>query len=314
MNSYLIESLDSLSLQKKRESLINEHHMNAASIQLYDMEEVPLSNALEDLDTYGLFSNQKVVVIENIECLKYDDFADDFDHLYHYIEQPNPDYLLIIEARKLNNTMKTTKTLKKICQYEAIELDSKSFIKEALKDYKIDNQAILLLDEYCLGDLSKIANECSKLKEYKYDEKVITKQDIQKIVVKKLGDSKDLVFAFSRSLAMKDTKGALNKYHELLSYHLEPFGIIGLLASQYRIAYQVKVLEKRHLKDKEIAEVLGEKSDYRIKKTREITSLYTEEELLSCLQRLAQIDFQLKTSDADANHLLEMFIIDEKEQ
>lgn len=309
MHSYLIEGVDSLSLQKKREEIIEKNHFQEVPIQIYDMEEIPLSNALEDLDTYGLFSNQKVIIIQNIELLKYDDNIEYFGHLFHYIENPNSDYLLILESKKLNNTLKVTKTLKKICQYESVELDSKSFIKEELKDYKIDNQTLLLLDEYCLGDISKIHNECVKLKEYKYDDKTITKKDIEELVVKKLGDSKDLVFAFSRSLAVRNKKDALEKYHELLSYQLEPFGIIGLLASQYRIAYQVKVLEKRHLKDKEIAELLGEKSDYRIRKTREISSLYTEEELLICLQKLADMDYQLKTSDVDANHLLEMFII-----
>lgn len=309
MPSYLIESEDSLSLQKKRESIIDKQHFKDVPTEVYDMEEIPLNNALEDLDTYGLFSNKKIIVIQNIESLKYDDNAFDFDHLFHYIENPNPDYLLIIEARKLNNTLKVSKTLKKLCQYESIEIDSKSFIKEELKDYKIDFQAILLLEEYCMGDITKISNECAKLKEYKFNDKTITKKDIEDLVVKKLGDSKDLVFAFSRSLALRDKKDALAKYHELLSYQLEPFGIIGLLASQYRIAYQVKILESRNLKDKEIAELLGEKSDYRIRKTREITSLYAENELLHCLQKLADMDYQLKTSDVDPNHLLEMFII-----
>ena len=309
MDSYLLESLDSLSLQKKRESLIKDNNFEDIPVQIYDVSEVPLASALEDLDTYGLFSNKKVIIIQNIESLKYEDFAKDFEHLFHYIENPNPDYLLIIETKKLNNTLKTTKTLKKICKYESVSLDSKALIKEELKGYKIDSSAIMLLEEYSLGDITKISNECAKLREYKFDEKVITKKDIEELVVKKLGDSKDLVFAFTRSLAMKDTKDALEKYRELLSYQLEPFGIIGLLASQYRITYQVKVLAEKHLKDKEIAEILGEKSDYRIKKTREITSLYTENEILECLKKLANIDYQLKTSDVDANHLLEMFIL-----
>ncbi len=309
MDSYLLESLDSLSLQKKRESLIKDNNFEDIPVQIYDVSEVPLASALEDLDTYGLFSNKKVIIIQNIESLKYEDFSKDFEHLFHYIENPNPDYLLIIETKKLNNTLKTTKTLKKICKYESVSLDSKALIKEELKGYKIDSSAIMLLEEYSLGDITKISNECAKLREYKFDEKVITKKDIEELVVKKLGDSKDLVFAFTRSLAMKDTKDALEKYRELLSYQLEPFGIIGLLASQYRIAYQVKVLTEKHLKDKEIAEILGEKSDYRIKKTREITSLYTENEILECLKKLANIDYQLKTSDVDANHLLEMFIL-----
>ncbi len=309
MHSYLIESIDSLSLQKKREILIQQNNFKDAPLHIYDLEEASLSDVLEDLDTYGLFSNQKVIIIKNIESIKYDDYASSFDHLFHYIENPNPDYLLIIEANKLNNTLKVTKTLKKICNYENVNIDPKSYIRDELKGYKIDSQAISLLCDYCLGDITKIRNECIKLKEYKYEEKEITKKDITDLVMKKLGDSKDLVFAFSHSLAIKDKKEALEKYRELLSYHLEPFGIIGLLASQFRIAYQVKVLEERHLKDKEIAELLGEKSDYRIRKTREISSLYTEKELLLCLQKLAKMDYKLKTSDADANHLLEMFII-----
>ena len=309
MNSYLIESEDSLSLQKRREEIIKENNFENVPIQVYDMEEMGLDKALEDLDTYGLFSNKKVVVIQNIEYLKYDDFASLFDHLFHYIENPNLDYLLIIESAKLNNTLKVTKTLKKICHYEAVSMDPLSFIQSELKDYKIDKQSIQLLNEYCLGDITKIKGECLKLKEYKYEEKVINKDDIEKMVVKKIGDSKDLVFAFVRSLALKDTKDALLKYHELLDYNLEPFSIMGLLASQYRIAYQVKVLEKKHMKDKEIADLLGEKTDYRIKKTREITSLYSDEELLHCLQSLADIDLKLKTTDMDPNQALEMFIL-----
>ena len=97
--------------------------------------------------------------------------------------------------------------------------------------------------------------------------------------------------------------------HELLSYNIEPLSIIGLLASQIRIIYQVKILEKRHLSDREIASILEEKSDYRIKKTRELTSLYSEKELLKLMQKLSDIDYKIKTSDIDGNHLIEMFII-----
>ena len=309
MSSYLLESLDSLSLQKEREKIIQENGFLEASCNTYDLEEVPLENALEDLDTYGFLSNQKVIILENIEAIKYDDFKEDMDHLLKYIENPNPDHLLIIEAHKLNNTTKITKELKKVCKYQLVEVDNKKYIKEFFKDFKIDTSVISYLDEYCLGDFSKIVNECNKLRDYKWDEKVITKEDIQKIVTEKLGDSKDLTFAFSRALATRDTAEALKKYRELLSYNIEPISIIGLLASQIRIIYQVKLLEKEHLKDKEIATILEEKSDYRITKTRELTRLYTEEELLSLMQQLADMDYRMKTEDVDGNHLVEMFIL-----
>ena len=309
MNSYLLESEDSLSLQTERDNIIHENHFEDAVINTYDMEEVPLENALEDLDTYGFLSDKKVIVIENIEVLKYDDFKKDFDHLFLYIKNPNPDNLLILESNKLNNTLKVTKELKKICKYQEISIDIKSYIKNAFKGYKIDTNTMNLLEEYCLGDYSKIANECLKLKNYKMDDKIITKEDVIELVPKKLGDSKDLTFAFSRSLGLRDREDALRKYLELLSFDLEPISIIGLLASQVRIIYQVKLLEKDRLSDKDIATTLGEKSDYRIRKTRELTKYYTEEELLKLMQELADMDYKMKTEDVDGNHLIEMFIL-----
>ena len=166
-----------------------------------------------------------------------------------------------------------------------------------------------MLEEYCLGDFTKMKNECDKLMSFKMEDKTITRKDIEEMVVKKLGDSKDLTFAFSRSLALRDRRDALDKYHELLSYDIEPISLIGLLASQMRIIYQVKLLEKDHLSDKAIASTLGEKSDYRITKTRELTKLYTEVDLLLIMQELAKMDTLLKTEDVDGNHLLEMFIL-----
>ena len=309
MDSYLIESIDSLSLQKEKDILIKDNNFLDAEVSTYDLEEVELSNALEDLDTYGFLSTKKVIIIQNIESIKYDDYKESFDHLFKYIDNPNPDNLLIIESRKLNNTLKVVKELKKKCKYISVEFNSKDYIKTTLKDYKIDYNTINLLDEYCMGDITKIDGECSKLMNYKSDDKIITKEDIEELVVKKLGDEKELTFAFSRSLAERDIKGSLLKYHELLNYNIEPLSIIGLLASQIRIIYQVKLLENKRLSDSEITDTLGEKSLYRIKKTRELTRLYSEDELLGLMQKLSDMDYKIKTTDVDGKNLIEMFII-----
>ncbi len=309
MNNYLLESDDILAIEQTEEKLIKDNKFTKASIFKYDLEESSLDNALEDLDTYGLFTQEKVIVLKNIELLKYDDYKNEFEHLFRYLDNPNPDNLLIIEVNKLSGNSKIGKILKEKCEYTKIELNTKSYIRQQFKDYEIDNNTINLLDEYCLGDISKIYNECLKLRDYKLFEKVITEDDIREIVDKKLGDSKDLTFAFSRSIALRDKKDALKKYKELLSYNFEPISIIGLLSSQIRIIYQVKLLEKEKMSDHEIANMLEEKSDYRITKTRELTKLYTEETLLHLLQELSNIDYKMKTTDLDANALLEQFII-----
>lgn len=308
MNSYLIEGIDYVAIEKEVKKIIEREKFNDSSLSIYDMDENVLENALEDLDTYNFLSDKKTVIIKNIDSIKYDDFKDDFVHLLKYIDNPSPDNLLIIEARKLNGTYKITKDLRGKCKCVEIEVNTKAFIKNELKDYKINQNTINLLDEYCNGDFTKIESECNKLKNYKYNEKEITIDDVKELVSKKLGDSQDLAFSFTRSIASKDKSEALRKYRELLLYNTEPLGIIGLLGSQIRIIYQVKLLDSKGMRDKDIATTLGEK-EFRIKKTRELIGLYTKEELLELMKKLSEIDLKIKTTDTDPNTEIELFIV-----
>lgn len=309
MNSYLLENADPTALKIEEDKIIQKEKFTDALKDYYDLEETTLDNALEDLDTYSFLVSKKIIIIKGIENLKYEEIKESFDHLLKYIKNPVADKLLIIEAKKLNNTSKITKELKKICLYETDEVNTQKLIKDLLKDYQISDYDIKYLEEKCLSDISKITNECQKLKSYKLEEKIITKEDIDTIVVRKLGDSKDLTFHFSRALAEKDKKEALKSYEELLNYQIEPLSILGLIASQIRIIYQVKILEKDRKSNDEIAEILGEKSAYRIKKTRELTRLYTEKELLNIMTELSNIDLKIKTTDSDPTTLIELFII-----
>lgn len=309
MNNYLLESLDFVALKKEIDKIIKETKFQEAAISTYDISEVSLENALEDLDTYSFLTTQKIIIINNIEVINQDLEEDNIKHLYKYLDNPNPDNLLIITAKKLNNTYKITKELKKRLQYKLIELNPETYIKNELKDYTLEPGVIKLLVDYSKGDITKLENECIKLKNYSIDTKKITKKDISELVVEKLGDQQDLTFAFSRALAERNKKEALEKYKELLNYQIEPLQIIGLLASQIRIIYQVKVLTKQNMTPLEISRQLQEKSDYRVKKTKELISLYTEDELLKLMTSLADMDLQIKTTDIDPNSLIELFIL-----
>ena len=309
MNNYLLESLDFVALKKEIDKIIKETKFQEAAISTYDISEVSLENALEDLDTYSFLTTQKIIIINNIEVINQDLEEDNIKHLYKYLDNPNPDNLLIITAKKLNNTYKITKELKKRLQYKLIELNPETYIKNELKDYTLEPGVIKLLVDYSKGDITKLENECIKLKNYSIDTKKLTKKDISELVVEKLGDQQDLTFAFSRALAERNKKEALEKYKELLNYQIEPLQIIGLLASQIRIIYQVKVLTKQNMTPLEISRQLQEKSDYRVKKTKELIYLYTEEELLKLMTTLADMDLQIKTTDIDPNSLIELFIL-----
>lgn len=308
MNNYLLENTDPIVIKNETKNLIKKNNFEGSQVSIYDIEEVPLEKALEDLDTYGFLSSKKVVIIKNIDILKYDDNKKDLDHLFKYLENSSSDNLLIIEVKKLDNKTKLSKELKKKCNYIESSLNTKSFIKGQLKGYDISQDTINLLDEYCLEDITKIYNECEKLKEYRIDEKKITSQDVRELVVRKQGDTKETTFQFSRALAEKNKKEALNLFNSLLEKNNDSIAIVGLLASQLRIIYQVKILEERNMSDREIASTLGEK-EFRIKKTRELTRLYSRDELNKLIIILSDIDLKMKTTDIDPKHLIQMFII-----
>lgn len=309
MISYLLETDDYKIAENEISKITDKTGFKSATKSVYDIEETSIDNALEDLDTYSFLNNQKIIIIKNIEMLDIEKNKDSIEHLYKYLNNPMDDNLLIIHARKLNNTTKLTKELKRLCKYVEININPKNYINELLKGYKYNQQVINLIDEYSQGDITKIDNECKKLMSYKYDTKEISTEDVEEIVVKKLGDPKDLTFSLVRSIGEKDKKRSLERFHELLDYNIEPYSLIGLLASQIRIIYQVKLLTKNRMTDKEIATTLDEKSDYRIKKTRELIPLYTDKELLRLMQMLSNIDLKLKTTDVSPLSEIEQFII-----
>lgn len=308
-NNYLLEGESYFAIHKEIEKIIKKNGFTEASVSEYDITECELEVALEDLDTYSFLSDKKVIQIIGLDTLSWDSNKKDLEHLMKYLDNPNPDNLLFICSLKFNNTLKVVKELKKRMEFIEISNDPIKFIKEELKGYKIDANLINYLSEKCLGDISKIQNECDKLKNYKIDDKVILKEDIDELVVEKLGDSTDLTFSFNRSLAEKDKKSALEKYYELLNYNIDPLGIIGLLASQFRIMYQVKVLEAQHMNANDIANTLGEKNSYRVKKTMELTRYYSENELLKLIETIGDIDLKVKTTDTDPNTQIELFIL-----
>lgn len=305
-NNYLIEGSDYISINNKISEIIKKNNFSDASISKYDLSEDLLEEVIEDLNTYGLFSDKKIVIINNFD--KMDPDINRVEELLKYVENSSSLNLLFVVSDKYDDRKKIIKDLKKKMDFIKVSSDPVEFTKNCLKGYKVEDGVITLLVNNTLGDISRLYNECNKLKIYKINDKYISKEDVLELAVKKLGDSTDITFQFSRSLAEKDKKKALSLYQKLLDYQIEALSIIGLLASQFRIMFQVKVLEEKNMRNDEIAKTLNEKS-YRITKTRELTRYYSKKELLDLMIKLEDIDLKIKTTSVDANTLVQLFIL-----
>lgn len=306
MNNYLIEGSDYISVNNKISEIIKKNGFSDASISKYDLSEGLLDDALEDLNTYGLFSDKKIVIINNFD--KMDPLFNKPEELLKYVENSSSLNLLFVVSDKYDDRKKIIKDLKKKMKFIKISTDPVVFTKSCLEGYKVENGVINLLVNNTLGDVTRLYNECNKLKTYKINDKYISKDDVEELSFKRLGDSTETTFQFSRALAEKDKKSALKLYQELLNYKIEPLSIIGLLASQFRIMYQVKSLEEKNMRNDEIASSLKEKP-YRITKTRELTRYYSKRGILDLMIKLEDIDLKIKTTSVDANTLVQLFIL-----
>ena len=314
-NNYFIENEDNFLIEEKIKEIIKKEKFDDVTPTTYDLELTSLENALEDLDTYSFLTNKKVIIIRGLDKivkknLDYD-IDSSLDHLYKYLKNPVDDNLLIIRVNKSDSKQNMYKKLKSLCTVEEIKTDIKKLVQDKLKDYKLEKRFIDYLIEYCNNDITKISNEVEKLKNYRLEEKELTIKDIDDLVIKEYGDSKNLFFSFLENVGKKDIENSLKSYRELKNYDMNDLGLLTSISNQVRLMYTVKVYEEKKYSNDEIAKKLNAKP-YRIMKIRELTRLYTLEEIRGLMIKLEEIDLKSKSTDESTNSLIENFIINLK--
>lgn len=282
---YLLEGDNEYLIEKELAKIIPKD----TEVIEFDLEESSILDVIETLDTYDMFLKQKIVIAKNPNF--YQNVDDNFptNKYIKYLEHPS-DNILIIITNKINNRLKLAKdTLKYFKKIEIKELNPITFIKENIKDYKMDNLTINYFINRVGNNYHEIYQELSKLKEYKLDDKTITKEDIENITKKNFDDT---IFDLIDAILKKDKVKVFDLYNYFISNGTEVFQILVLLSNQIRLIYNVKVLNR--LSDFEIASILDVK-EYPVKLARGKGLNYSKKELLSILYSLAIMDEDIKS-------------------
>ena len=309
MNSYLIKSNAISLIDKKIDELIKELGFNDASITTYDLEEDSITSLIEDADTISFLTPSKVIIGKNLSNNNLDD--KNIKTLSKYLDNPNSDVLLIFVTTNIDTRKKSIKEVINKLSLVNISTDTKTLVKDILKGYDVEYRVINLLDEYYKDDLERLISETKKLALAFINTKKITYKEALDLLVKPLNKQDTLAFDLVREIALKDKKKALNIYNELLSYNIESYALFGLLESQYRLLYQVKVLNKRNISYNDMASIL-EVHPFRVKKTLELVRYYTLKEIRKLLKNLADIDYKIKSGIYENNIIIDLLILNIK--
>lgn len=275
----------------------------------YDMNTTNLMDVIDDAQTVGMFSNRKIIILDDAYFLTANKSIDGLEELEKYLEHYNQDNILILltYSEKIDTRKKINKLLSKhkVTEVKKKEnVDLRKIVEEKLKKegYQIQDINYFL---NCVGTmLPNIENELDKLMMYKLEDKIIKNEDIDKVCIL---TNEEEIFSLTDAIVAKDTLKSLNLLETFLNKSYDEIQIIMLLASQFRFFFQVKRLMNKNKSENEIAKIL-EVNPYRVKFTTKKLYAYTEKMLLDYIQKIAKIDHDIKLGIMDKRLALELLI------
>lgn len=287
--------------------------INELNIIKYNLEEVTLKDIIEDACTVSLFNDKKLIIVENAyiftgtvnKKLPTQDnkiLEEYFNHI-----NPDSDIIFVVEKDKVDTRKKITTLMREkgiIKEFNKI-LNINAFIIEKFKPYKINNNLIKIFLDRVGSHLDIITNEIEKIKIYKGNDLEITEKDINDLTIKNIDMD---IFKLIDNILNKNKEEAIECLEEMMKYGEEPLALIIMLANQFRIMYQAKMLVKKGYSERDIASSL-EIHEYRVKKALEKARMYNEKIILDNLEKLANLDYDIKSGNIDKNIGLELFLL-----
>jgi DNA polymerase III subunit delta len=320
---YLLYGVESFFIDETLNMIID-HAVEESDLEFnvstYDLEESYIEEALEDATTLPFFGERKVVVVKQPLFLTAQKakMEQNIKALEAYIESPSPFTIFVFIAlyEKLDERKKITKLLKK----HATVVESQSFTGDRAKEWvqqriasngsRMNDDATELLIELVGMNVMILANEVDKLMTFVGEGGIVTKEVVQNLVPKSVEQN---VFMLVERVLVRDIPQALAIMYELLHKQEEPIKILGLLATQFRLLYQVKEYMRRGYGQNQIASHIGV-HPFRVKLAARQVNLFSFEELYMIMDELAEADYMMKTGKLDKKLILEFFIMKRNKQ
>ena len=209
-------------------------------------------------------------------------------------------------TRDIKKVVKEIKKCSKVIECKTNEnYNLNNYISNYFKtnNYEISQSDVKLIIDKVKYDLANIISECDKLMMYKDENKKITTKDIEDVVIDNIEDN---IFSLTNAIMDKDIKRVINIYNDLLLMGEEPIKLIVMIANQFRLILQVKLMVKNGYKERDMASEIGE-HPYRVKLAS--NARFTIKELITYIKKLQKLDYNIKSGNIDKNFGLEFFLL-----
>ena len=310
---YVLYGLEEFLIDKEIKKIFDTNNINEFSIEKYDLENTLLDSIIDSCNTLNMFSDKKGIIVNNAYIFtgntKKNSLEHNVDIFIKYLEHSDENTFLIFKI--LSENLDERKKIVKLIKEKAVVKEFNSgnniinIVKGFFNDYTINNKTINLFIDRVGNDLLLLENEAEKLKIYKFESKMIDENDIINAVNKNVELD---IFSLIDNIVLKHKTEAIEIYNEMIKHGEEPIKIMIMLANQFRIMYQVKLMYKKGYSEKDMASTL-EIHPYRIKLAFEKSRKFEENVLISLLDELTDLDNKIKLGEADKKSSLELFIL-----
>ena len=276
--TYLLYGTNDYLINQEIEKLKEKNNITDNDVTRYDYTETLIKDIIDDATLVPLFSNKKMIIVDNSTIFESTSKKEDTVVLEKYLSSTNDFTILIFidKVDKLDERKKIYKLLKdNNSVIECNTLNINNLVKEKFESYKIDSNTITKFINRVGTNPYNLINEIEKLKIFKINEKVITDEDI-KFASKNIEDN---IFDLINYIVNKNSEKVIDIYHDLLSRGSEPIAILVLIANQFRIILQSKLLYYKGYTEKDIASTLSI-HPYRVKLAIQNSRNYSNELLI----------------------------------
>lgn len=281
-----------------------------------NFKDTPAEQIIEEAQTLPFLADRKVIVVEEAVLFTAQKNGTAVNHnidlLIDYLKNKSDDTLIIftVITEKLDKRKKITKLMaergKQIEINEMNEKELTNYVRSVFdrNELEISTEALNLLLEKTSYKYEAVHNEVTKL--VLYAEGNVTVDDVENVVSVSLEQN---VFLLTDFILKNEKQKAVRLARELILQKEEPMKLLHLVIGQFRLLYQVKILNGEGYQEDNIARTL-KVHPYRVKLAQRHTRKYPLEVLLEKMIICRDIDYKFKSSYLDRDTLFELFILE----
>lgn len=283
----------------------------------YDLDDVPLGQVVEAAETLPFLGEKRLIVASSAFFLTGAKVQQNVEHhlesLERYLESPADFSVLVlkVEHEKLDERKKIVKSLKKqavLCS--CLALNEERLLpwletKAGELSVHLKRDAAELLMQFVGQEMDMLYNELVKMAQYVGKQGTISVETVQELIAKNIEQD---VFTLVEHVVQLRLTEAFTILHELLKRREEPIKIVLLLARQFRMIYRAKDLAMQGYSPAQMSTYLRVPPFVCSLVARQ-SKQFTEKQLRTILDWLAETDFVLKTGKMDKVLALEMLLL-----